>query len=165
MGTKLAKVGRPRKSTRQKIIDGTFRHNEDGEKTDILYPIIEKVTAIKAPDSITDPKVKNHFETLIKNLLEVESLTWQDLALLEQAFLCLERANALKDELKHIEKIGIKENIKEYAMTIRAYRQALDGYSQIVYRFGVSPAERAKILRPAIIENGKAKLAEILKKA
>jgi phage terminase small subunit len=158
------KVGRPRKSTKQKIIEGTYRHDRDDDRADVDFPVITNVTAIKAPVSITDKKVRAHFETLVKNLLAVQALTEQDLAALEMAHLSLERANILMKKLISIEKLGLVGDKDTYGPVMRSYRQAAETYTSIVYRFGVSPVERSKIVKKISLDNGQLKLAEILSK-
>jgi hypothetical protein len=156
------KVGRPRKSTKQKVIEGTFRHDRDGGRADIDFPIIENTSAIKAPASIKNKEVRNHFEMLVKNLLKVQSLTWQDMASLEQAHLQLEKCYILQKMITSMETNGIGDQISDYTGLLAAQKRALEAYTSIVYRFGVSPLERSRITKKAVIENGKSKLAEIL---
>jgi phage terminase small subunit len=157
-------AGRPRKATRQKLIEGTYRHDRDDGKIDAEFPVIT-ATAIKAPATITDKAARAHFETLVKNLLSVQSLTEQDLAALEQAFLALEQANELYKQLKKLIKAGLIGDKDTYGPVHRQWRGSIETYSSIVYRFGVSPVERTKITKKGVLNNGEKNLADLLKRA
>ena len=139
-------MGRPRTPTSQLKLRGSYNVTTHGERSDELFPTLTPDTEIEAPAHLSD-RAKVMWSMYINRLLPIGAIADIDLPVLEMA--C-----SLYDELECIEKDLAKVRSKKsksekdrlYWYKYNAqYIKTMHELTQILCRFGATPAERTKI--------------------
>lgn len=138
--------GRPRKSIEQHKLDGTYqkcRHEGRGVQN------VERLTGIEPPETLTDV-ARQTWETVIPLLCRAGLVTQVDAPELYEAFTCYGIAQEYL-------KAGTEAGGIHFSLALgrsekdpyREYLLYMERFDKIMYKYGVTPQERAKIRQPA----------------
>jgi len=156
-------AGRPKKPIAQKRLEGTYRNDRDRDTLE-LDPIVSE---LPVPDSLTEKGAIKLWTSLLSQFLNIGLLSDIDLPLFE--VMCKEYQKYLIYDRKVEEnggdiitlknKSGYKYPTENPYLKLK-YR-ALNKFTEIAYRFGMTPSDRAGITidrkEDNSIENSKAK--------
>jgi phage terminase small subunit len=139
-------MGRHRIPTKTKLLRGTFNVTDDGDRDDQYFPCMDTTSIIEAPAYMSE-KSKAAWLTITQPLIAVGALHELDLPLLEEGFRLSEELEMLNQEIASLmsKKKKKEEDYRRWNKLSSQRTRSLQVYIQIFSRFGVSPAERAKI--------------------
>ena len=139
-------MARPRMSTKQKKLHGTSNVTLDRDRSDMNYPVLVPDAVIEPPSHLSN-KSKMIWNILIKRTLSVQILSDTDIAYLQQGMEIqeeLDRVNSMLATLRSKPELDDKEFLRWNKLSARQ-TALLHSYIEVFGRFGVSPAERAKL--------------------
>jgi phage terminase small subunit len=141
-------MGRNKKPTAQKKLEGTFRKDRDGKKPDNFLPsIIDTSTEIEVPQTITDDYVIDAFKAHARMLCQLQLLTPSDIPELEQLYLTLQQLRQVQSKLKDLDPITNMENYS--ALTKLSIKLGIR-FSSLCAKYYISPQARMKLQLDAL---------------
>lgn len=137
--------GRPRAATSVLKFHGTYDARKHGNRIDEEFAVIEAQHI--DPPATLNQMAAAQWNHLIPYLLNVKILAPQDLVMLESAFILMGEYYDAYDEIKKIanKKKKTVDDITRRAKLNIWMTRSIKECNSILCRFGVSPAERAKL--------------------
>lgn len=137
--------GRPRAPKALLKLHGTYEEKKHGDRIDDQFPPLE-AESIDPPATLND-KAAVQWNNFIPSLLSLKIIAPQDLSMLESAFILM---GEYYDAYEEIQKLKRKKKKDPDDLAMRAklnlwMTRSIKECNSILCRFGVSPAERAKL--------------------
>lgn len=121
-----------------------------GTRSDDLVPTLKRGTEIGPPAKLKTDYAKSQWTVVTNELINLEVLAIQDLPTLEQAFVMLDEFHNTLDSIHKIRDahegpIVDPKDIDTLHKLSSILIKVTGEYNRILYRFGITPAERAKM--------------------
>jgi hypothetical protein len=135
--------GRPPKSIQQHKQEGTYQKCRHENRGTSLAPI---EGALECPKTVIGKKAKESWKRVVGSLCAARLVSAADFESLEDAFRCLDCANQLMDKIDELG--GPAKYLADFQGgkdLLFEWRRCMDSYEKIMWKFGVTPVESAKI--------------------
>ena len=144
-------AGRPRKSTEQKKLEGTYRADRDApaetasralEAANVIFP---PGTKISCPKSIRTKPVRAYWKRLTAALVSLRVLSAVDIPQLEQLCNVLEKLNAVRDRYMEEPPEG-----EAFERLQKSYATLSGLFDKLASKYYISPAARSRLTLDAL---------------
>ena len=134
-----------RKPNELHIVNGTFRKDRHGDKD--ANPEVEAVKKMLNPPTRLNKYGKTEWNRLLQGMIDAGLLSTIDLSTVETAcyFYGLHKELAVKLNEQPSLFDFVDQRTSQNNNVIRTMNESYKNYTDIVYKFGVSPVERSKI--------------------
>jgi hypothetical protein len=155
-------AGRPRKSTEQLKLSGTYRKDRHEKNADLLLENFLDVPGVELipPESIVDPYCQEHYKYHTNFLIKLKVFTVSDLPELEMLYNTLQQYRMIHNMLPALEG-------KEYIEFTKLLLKLSSYFSKVAQKYYISPAARMRLqLDHLNLEKAQAEsnIAKLLKK-
>lgn len=140
-------MARPRKSTAEKKLTGTFRSdrqdqvNQDKNEQLIALTNFQEGTQIEAPSEITDSFVRSYYQYHTQQLIQLHILSPSDIPELNQLYFTLQQLRQVQEELQ---KTAI-DDLDKYERLTKLSIKLGNRFSDLAKKYYISPTARTRL--------------------